>query len=592
MENPLSLEVPLGITRIEDRLEWKYYAPFAKKVQIAIFPENNRNKMIVKDLKKDTSKSIWFGNTPIYGTEDTYTFIQDEKEVLDPYAKSLTTPHVWGKWEDSICCHFTYDAEFDWENAKKPKTPKSQLVIYEMHVRGFTKDSSSNVCSPGTYLGIVEKIPYLKALGVNAIELLPIYEFDERDNTRKNPHTQEQLYNYWGYAPIHFFCPMRRYASHSSRLSAIDELKTLVKECHKAGISVFLDVVYNHVGSTSSLLQNKEPYFILDQGNHTNYSGCGNTLSANSPATMHLIMHSLRYFAKEFQIDGFRFDLGACLTRDSRGKVLEKPPLMEMIEKDPLLQDVQMMMEPWDMQANLQNCFPLQDSWEWDGDFKRSIRQLSPDFFSMAYQAKNWTKIHYITCHDGFSLNDLVSYNNKHNENNGEENCDGEEQSFSQNFGHEGPTDDSLVEEKRKQHIKNLLFADFFCWGIVLLKMGDEVRKTHFGNNNPYCQDNEINYFLWQDVKNHEEIFSFVCEIIQLRKKIFAQEPLEQKVWVHAESVFVYDINHEYIVAYNIGNEPYDLPEEITQTYRVIFSTEKIDQKKIPAQASLIACKI
>ncbi|MCP5509907.1 MAG: hypothetical protein H7A39_05820 [Chlamydiales bacterium] len=419
---------------------------------------------------------------------------------LDPYAKALNTPHKWLSMEGDfvIEAKSVQSAPFDWEGVLSPNRPLKHLIIYEMHVRAFTQDPSSGVAHPGTFLGMIEKIPHLVDLGINCVELMPIFEFDER----KGP---SGLCNFWGYDTVNFFCPMNRYAVSD----AIYEFKLLVKALHSAGIEVILDVVYNH---SDSFEFDKESYYLLDaEGRHTNYSGCGNTLNANSPKMRALILDSLRYWCTEFHVDGFRFDLAATLTRGGTGTI-------EAITSDEIIGKKKLIAEPWDPGGLcMQGQFPR--PWaEWDGEFRDSIRR-HVNFDAPLDKSKLLHPINFVVSHDGFTLNDLVSYNEKHNASNHENNQDGSDNNNSNNYGHEGEC--ASLDAKRQEAMEKMIQILFQAPGTPMIFMGDEYKHTRFGNNNAWCQDNCLNWFDWNATKENQDWLDFFKSVIVRRKEEF-----------------------------------------------------------------------
>ena len=478
------------------------FSQSAKKVELQLF--KNEKKLSRTPLSKNGS--TW--STQIEtGIATAYSFFIDGNEVLDPLAKQIAAPHIWGKGSSKRAL-LSDPAPFDWQGTKKPQLAFSDLIIYEVHVRGFTQDASSKVSAPGTFAGMREKIPYLVDLGITAVELLPLFEFDETKGD-----------NFWGYSSESFFAPMARYA----KKDPVTELKELIRELHRAGIEVILDVVYNH--SDAFYLIDKS-YYI--QGKWANASGCGNTLSANSEPMQTLILDSLRYFATEFQIDGFRFDLASCLTRDSSGNPLKDPPLIRAIENDPTLQNVKLFAEPWDPGGLYQvGSFPGKRFAEWNGHYRDVVRRfLKGTDGQLASFANSFTgsegifetplrSVNYIIAHDGFTLRDLFSYNEKHNWDNGEDNRDGSDHNESWNCGAEGETDDPEINKLRERQMRNAAVILFCSLGIPLFRAGDEVAQTRHGNNNPWCQDNKLTYFPWQK----HPFTEFIKRLIRLRKK-------------------------------------------------------------------------
>jgi glycogen operon protein len=422
-------------------------------------------------------------------------------------------------------------ASYDWEGDTPLHLPSSRTIIYEMHVRGFTRHPNSGVDQEvrGTYAGLVEKIPYLRALGVTAVELLPVFQFDVQA-------CPPGLVNYWGYQPVSFFAPHRAYSSRQEPLGPANEFRDMVKALHRAGIEVILDVVFNHTaevgadGPTLGLRGIDNPtYYVLEQGGarYADYTGCGNTLNANNPVVRRMIVDSLRYWVSEMHVDGFRFDLASILSRDSSGQVLPNPPVLWDIETDPSLAETKLIAEAWDAAGLYQVGSFIGDAWkEWNGRFRDDCRDFfrgapgslgrfadrllgSPEVYGRKGREIEQS-INFATCHDGFTLNDLVSYEPKHNELNGESNRDGADDNRSWNCGTEGPTNDPAVEELRNRQVKNCLTATVLALGIPMLLMGDEVRRTQGGNNNAYCHDDESTWFDWSLLDKHADVHRFV----------------------------------------------------------------------------------
>ena len=471
------------------------------------------------------------------------------KILLDPYAKIIGGRDVWGKTPDwnNIYQHrgrIAFD-DFDWEDDRPLEIPSEDLIIYEMHVRGFTRHPSSGIKDRhrGTFAGIRDKIPYLKELGVNCIELMPIFEFDEFENSRPNPQTGEMLLNYWGYSSVGFFAPKAGYAATGKLGMQVDELKALVKELHKNGIEVILDVVFNHTaegnerGHTISFrgIDNKTYYMLTPEGYYFNFSGCGNTLNCNNPIVRNMVLDCLRYWAEEYHIDGFRFDLASILGRDPWGFPLANPPLLETLAFDPILAKCKLIAEAWDAGGLYQvGSFPAYGRWaEWNGKYRDSIRtflkgegnvgevaqrlQGSPDMYAHAGRSPA-TSINFITAHDGFTLADLVSYNYKHNEANGENNNDGTNDNESWNCGAEGWTGDPGINALRRRQMRNSIAMLMMSQGVPMLLMGDEMGRSQNGNNNTYCQDNELSWLNWDLLTTNSDLFRFVKSCIAFRK--------------------------------------------------------------------------
>ncbi|WP_027340803.1 glycogen debranching protein GlgX [Halonatronum saccharophilum] len=470
-----------------------------------------------------------------------------EKILLDPYAKAIGGREVWGREPDysdpfQHRSRIIYD-DFDWEGDKPLELDMKDLVIYEAHVRGFTKHPSSGVKRPGTFASIREKIPYLKELGVNCIELLPIFEFDEFEHSKISEVTGERLMNYWGYSSVGFFAPKSGYAATGKYGMEVDELKNLIRELHKNGIEVILDVVFNHTAEGNERgpyisykgIDNKTYYLLTPEGYYYNFSGCGNTINCNNPVVRNMILDCLRYWASEYHIDGFRFDLASILSRDQNGAPMANPPLLETLAHDPILGKCKLIAEAWDAGGLYQvGSFPAWGRWaEWNGKFRDDVRRFlkgngevvegiiqriqgSPDLYGNRGPTAS---INFITCHDGFTLMDLVSYSYKHNYANGEGNRDGTNDNYSWNCGIEGPTDDIKVNRLRKKQIKNAITMLMLSRGIPMILSGDEFGNTQKGNNNVYCQDNELSWLDWSLLEENQDIFNFFKRIISFRKE-------------------------------------------------------------------------
>ena len=496
------------------------------------------------------------------------------KVLLDPYARAIVGDETYERTAASrpgdncpqALKGVVVDTSiYDWEGDRHPRTPYASSVIYELHVGGFTRHPNSGV-SPekrGTYAGLIAKIPYLQELGITAVELLPVHQFDLQD-------VRPGLKNYWGYSTIGFFAPHSGYSSRRDPLGAVDEFRDLVKALHRAGIEVILDVVFNHTaegnhqGPTLSFrgLDN-QTYYILedyDPTYYTNYSGCGNTFKGNHPIVARLILDSLRYWVEELHVDGFRFDLATVLARNIFGQPIKEETgsmsILSAIESAPVLAGTKLIAEAWDA-AGLYGVgkFVELADWfaEWNGPFRDDVRRFvkgdrgsinalaariiaSPDIYSRSDTDIN-RSVNFITCHDGFTLNDLVSYNRKHNLANGEENCDGSNDNYSWNCGVEGETDDLAIKQLRSQQMKNFLTILFISQGTPMLLMGDEVRHTQLGNNNAYCQDNELSWFDWSLEKTNQGLLNFVKKLIQFiqRLEIFRQEQFLEVTYTSQE---------------------------------------------------------
>lgn len=542
--------VPLGPTTQAGRTNFSLFAAHATEVTLCLF----------WSLKKDPDEEIplagpidgvWCigieGLLPnafyAYRVKNRDASCHPENLLSDPYALSFAESFLWGDFSKPrrpFLCRVDPPAPFDWQGVLSPNRKLKDLILYEMHVRGFTIDPSSKVLHPGTYSGIIEKIPYLKRLGINAVELMPVFEFDETHYHVIHPGTNELLLNYWGYGPISFFIPMSRYAVHPER--AADEMKTMVRELHRADIEVILDVVYNHTSEFKEYQVSfrgidRASYYMLDQrGEDLNYSGCGNTFKTNTPPGMTVILDSLRYWVKEMHIDGFRFDLASILTRDGDGKPLSDPPILKAIANDPILKTTKLIGEPWDAGGLYQiGQFPKWGPWStWNGQFRDHVRRFlkgtdqeagafatvmcgSEPLYGSEHSPQS--SINFITSHDGFCLYDLVSYQEKHNLDNGEQNRDGAAQNDSWNCGAEGPTTDRQIEELRQRQLRNFWLALLLSQGVPMLLMGDEISLTRRGNNNAYVQDNELNWFNWNACSEKAAMLKFISSLIAFRKK-------------------------------------------------------------------------
>ncbi|MGB5634799.1 MAG: glycogen debranching protein GlgX [Waterburya sp.] len=483
------------------------------------------------------------------------------KVLLDPYARAIVGEEFYDRvaasHQGNNCAQalkgvVVDSSTYDWEGDRHPRIPYSCSVIYEMHVGGFTRNPNSGLAPAkrGTYAGLIEKIPYLKDLGITAVELLPVHQFDPQD-------VRPGLKNYWGYSTVGFFAPHRGYSSQRDPLGAVDEFRDMVKALHREGIEVILDVVFNHTaegnenGPTLSFrgLDNQTYYILEDNlAEYKNYSGCGNTFKGNHPVVGRLIVDSLRYWVSEMHVDGFRFDLASVLSRDVYGEPIEDAgalKILSIIESDPVLAGSKLIAEAWDA-AGLYHVgkFVDQADWfsEWNGPFRDDIRRFvksdrgavpnlaarllaSPDIYFRLDTDINRC-VNFVTCHDGFTLNDLVSYNKKHNEANKEDSRDGCNHNFSWNCGEEGATKDPAIKQLRWQQIKNFLTVLFMSQGTPMLLMGDEIRHTQLGNNNAYCQDNELGWFDWSLVEQHSDLLRFVRKLIHFIQglEIFREE--------------------------------------------------------------------
>ena len=464
-------------------------------------------------------------------------------QLLDIYAKAVTGQRVWGEKPDKEIKYKArvVEEDFDWGNFKQPEIPFNDLIIYEMHVRGFTMDKSSKVKHPGTFAGIKEKIPYLKELGINAVELMPIFEFDELEAERFVDG--EQVLNYWGYNTVSFFAPNTSYASKVEHNHEGDEFKDLVKSLNENGIEVILDVVFNHtsegneLGPTYSFKgYDKDVYYMLTPDGHFfNFSGCGNTMNCNHPVVRSMIVNCLKYWVTEYRVDGFRFDLATILGRAADGSPMSAPPLLEALAFEPVLGKTKLIAEAWDAGGLYQvGSFPAWKRWaEWNGRYRDDIRRFlksdagmadaairritgSLDIYDPNLRGKS-ASVNFITCHDGFTLHDLYAYNCKHNEANGWNNSDGTNDNYSWNCGFEGDTQDPEIKKFRNRMRENAVFTLMFSRGIPMLLAGDEFGNSQYGNNNAYCQDNEVSWLNWDRLPTHKHQFNFIKKCIDYR---------------------------------------------------------------------------
>ena len=554
---------PLGATLTPDGANFSVFAKYSRAAQLLFFNHLNEaepSRIIDLDPRINRTYHYWHAFVPgvtagqLYGYRVAGAFdpvkglrFDPNKLLLDPYGKCVARParrsrEAARKPGDNAATALKSvvvdPSTYDWEGDTPLGRPFAKTIIYEMHCGGFTRHPNSGVASGkrGTYAGLIEKIPYLRDLGVTAVELLPVFAFDEQDGP-------PGLGNYWGYQPFSFFAPHDGYSSRSDPLGAVDEFRDMVKALHRAGIEIILDVVYNHTaegaedGPTICFrgLAN-ETYYILaeDKSRYVDYTGCGNTLNANESIVRRLILDSLRYWVSEMHVDGFRFDLASILSRDWQGRPMASPPILWDIESDPILANIKLIAEAWDAAGLYQVGHFVGDSWkEWNGRFRDDVRAFlkgdngtaramafrvtgSPDVYQHEEREAEQS-INFVTCHDGFTLNDLVSFNSKHNEVNGEGNRDGADSNFSWNCGVEGPTNDRDVERLRNRQVKNFLTVTLLATGTPMLLMGDEVRRTQGGNNNAFCQDNETSWFDWTLVKRHSDIHRFVKALIAFR---------------------------------------------------------------------------
>lgn len=526
------------------------FKPQAPKPYARIpFPDSYRigdtYSMLVFDIKPDEFEYAFSFDGPYEPAKG--LLFNEENVLLDPYSRAVTGQRKWGEKPEGGK-DFEYRARvvkssFDWGNIKQLEQPFEDLVIYETHVRGYTKDKSSGVSAPGTFAGLKDKIPYLKDLGINAVELMPIFEFDEMESARVVDGVQ--LYNYWGYNTVSFFAPNTSYAFNEEHNHEGDELKSLIKALKENGIEVILDVVFNHTAEGNEMgpcfsfkgIDNNVYYMLTPDAHYYNFSGCGNVMNCNHPVVLSFIIDCLRHWAIEYRVDGFRFDLASILGRDQNGAPMANPPILESLAFDPVLGKMKLIAEAWDAGGLYQvGSFPSWNRWaEWNGRYRDDMRSFlkgddgmagnaitritgSRDLYSPESRGHK-ASVNFMTCHDGFTLYDLYSYNEKHNEKNGWNNTDGDNNGHSWNCGAEGETDDPNVNGLRRRLIKNAFAALLCSRGPAMFFAGDEFCNTQFGNNNAYCQDNIISWLDWSRLEKFKEIHDFVRHMIQFRKE-------------------------------------------------------------------------
>jgi isoamylase len=567
---------PLGATPSPDGVNFSVFSRHATGVELLLFDgvDDNKAASVVRlDPAANRTYYYWHVFVPtvrpgqLYGYRVEGPFdpssgmrYDSAKVLLDPYGRGVMVPSAYGR---AVARHpgdntgtamksVVVDVSaYDWEGDAPLQRPSSRTIVYEMHVRGFTRHPSAGLSEQtrGTFAGLIEKIPYLQRLGITAVELLPVFQFDPQDSP-------PGLVNYWGYAPVSFFAPHRGYSSRRDPLGPVDEFRDMVKALHRAGLEVILDVVFNHtaegdhVGPTLSFrgLDNTT-YYILeeaDRSRYANYSGTGNTLNANHPVVRRMIVDSLRYWVEAMHVDGFRFDLAAILERDESGHVMPSPPVLRDIESDPTLAGTKLIAEAWDAAGLYQVGSFVGDCWkEWNGRFRDDVRSFfrgeegsiegfadrligSPSLYGHK-QGGPEESVNFVTCHDGFTLNDLVSYERKHNEANGEDNRDGADDNRSWNCGVEGPTEDPDIEKLRTRQVKNFFTVTIMSPGMPMMLMGDEVRRTQGGNNNAYCQDNETSWFDWTLLTKRADVHRFVT-LLNARRVLRDVEYERQRV--------------------------------------------------------------
>lgn len=553
---------PIGATPYRDGVNFSLYSHDASGVDLLFFDRDDDRPRRVFHLDPFANRTYYYWHIFVPGAQpgQIYAYrvngpadpggglrFDSSKVLLDPYGRGVTVSKGYdrqaacrpGDNTSTAMKSVVIDpSAYDWQGDLPLRLPSSRTIVYEMHLRGFTRHASSGVVEGkrGTYAGLIEKIPYLQQLGITAVELLPIFQFDAED-------CPAGLVNYWGYAPVSFFAPHQAYSSRPEGAGPVDEFRDMVKALHRAGIEVILDVVFNHTaegnhsGPTLSWkgIDNRS-YYILDRdpSRYANYTGTGNTLNANHPIVRRMIVDSLRYWVREMHVDGFRFDLASVLTRDSSGHPLANPPILWDIESDPLLAGTKMIAEAWDAAGLYQVGSFVGDSWkEWNGKFRDDVRDFfrgergsvrrvadrivgSPEIFGHS-QREAEQSVNFVTCHDGFTLNDLVSYDHKHNEDNLECNRDGANDNRSWNCGVEGPTRDPAIEKLRTRQIKNFLVVTMLSLGMPMILMGDEMRRTQHGNNNAYCHDSELAWLDWSLLDKHADVRRFVELLVQRR---------------------------------------------------------------------------
>jgi glycogen operon protein len=551
----LTHPLPYGAIVHNEGVEFVVFSRSATAMRLLLYNDvNDPNPAQVLAFDHDRWGDLWSLFVPGIGPGQLYHLQADgpfdpdhghrfdgTARLIDPYARALAgdfLPPVDGLLCPPKCV--VVDDHFDWAGDRRPRRSLADTIVYELHLRGFTRDGSSGVEHPGTYLGVIEKIPYLKSLGITAVELMPVHEFPIRTPWGE----QDSRPNYWGYHPLAFFAPHRGYAAGSEPGAQVREFKQMVQALHAEGIEVILDVVFNHTAEGNELgptlsfkgLENRVYYMMGNGGSYyRNFTGCGNTINGNHPIVQEMIFRCLRYWVHTYHVDGFRFDLASILSRDRNGTLVPNPPVVEMIAEDPLLADTKIIAEAWDAAGAYQvGSFATMRWAEWNGRYRDDMRRFwrgdphmrgalatrlagSSDLYQWSGRSP-YHSINFITAHDGFTLSDMVSYNEKHNEANGEGNRDGDNNNCSYNHGTEGPTTRKSIERLRLRQIKNMLATLFLSQGVPMLLAGDECRRTQRGNNNAYCQDNEISWFDWSLVEENEELVRFTRSLIEFRK--------------------------------------------------------------------------
>ncbi|WP_026508480.1 glycogen debranching protein GlgX [Butyrivibrio sp. MC2013] len=551
--------LPFGASLIDGGVNFSIYSKEATSCTLVLFHHGQKKPFaeipFKEEFKIGNVYAMMVFGIDIESTEYGYRFdgvmdkkkglwFDKEKIVLDPYAKSVSGRSRWGEKPD-FNDPFPHRGQliredYDWEGDKPPRLRQKDLVIYEMHVRSFTQNENSAVRHRGTYAGITEKIPYLKKLGINCVELLPIFEFDEFENYREIEG--RKLYNYWGYSTVDFFAPKAGYAASAPFGMEADELKNMVKKLHAEGIEIILDVVFNHTAEGNENgpyisyrgIDNRTYYLLTPDGYYYNFSGCGNTLNCNNAVVRNMILDCLRYWVSSYHIDGFRFDLASILTRDQNGAPMMSPPLIESLAHDPILGGCKLIAEAWDAGGLYQvGSFPSWNRWaEWNGKYRDCVREFIKGNADAAvelywriggsadlYGARSpEVSVNFLTCHDGFTLYDLVSYNGKHNEANGEDGRDGCDDNHSWNCGAEGESPDKEIYDLRQRQIRNAMTILLTSRGVPMLLSGDEFANTQYGNNNAYCQDNEISWLDWDRAIEYGDLTKYISDLIAFRK--------------------------------------------------------------------------
>jgi len=566
--------LPLGVSamNVADGVNFALFCRHGTAVTLVVYPEDDDQPLIELPLDPHINRTGDHWHIVVGGLPPSFQYgwrvdgppggghrYDPRVVLLDPSATALTGGAIWGQPSEGPvengengdrprCSNrrsLFFRRSFNWHDDVPPLVPAEDSVVYELHVRGFTFHGSAGVAEPGVYSGLVEKIPYLQSLGVTAVELLPIHEFDESDCPFTNPLTGERLRNFWGYNSIAFAAPKAAYAASGAEHGQINEFRDMVQAFHKAGIEVILDVVFNHTGEgdhrgrTYSFrgLDNELFYMLGADGNYLNFTGCGNTVNCNHPVVRNMLVTCLRYWVSDMHVDGLRFDLASIMGRDRHGNVLLEPPVIEMISEDGVLTGTKLIAEPWDAAGLYQvGLFPYGKRWsEWNGRYRDDVRRfwrgepgmggaLATRICGSAdlYEPSGRQPIHsinFITCHDGFTLWDLVSYNHKHNDANGEDNRDGSNDNHSWNCGVEGETHDAEVLNLRRRQAKNLMATLFLSQGVPMILGGDEFLRTQQGNNNAWCQDNEVSWVDWTLADKNSRFLRFVRELIALRKR-------------------------------------------------------------------------